>query len=199
MVEDWATLPGETPIDPSGLRRKYRWIKTRGQLAGPEAENIRKATLKYLQRKLTRRAVPFDVAWMRRLHKEMFGDVWEWAGELRRVNFQFGVDWMQVEVQLFELGEVLRLWQSMDLLEQSAHLHHRAVWIHPFNDGNGRWARLLSSIWLRLHGYSAVNWPDVISGTKSNVRDEYLASIYAANDGDFEPLVEMHKRFSAGS
>ncbi len=199
LIPDWATQPGQTPVDPSRLRRKYKWVKTEGELAVVEAENVLKAHIKYLSGKLTAKKAPFDVPWMKRLHKEMFGDVWEWGGELRRVNFQFGVDWMQVQVQLYELAAVFEYWQDMDVLQQSAHLHHRAVYIHPFYNGNGRWARMLSSIWLRLHGRRAIEWPDTIRGTTSDVRDEYLACIYSANDGDFMPLIEMHTRFSDGT
>ena len=39
--------------DTSGLRFPYKkWVKTRAQLAKVEAENIRKATLKYMTGKL---------------------------------------------------------------------------------------------------------------------------------------------------
>ena len=37
-----------------------------------------------------------------------------------------------------------------DVLEQAVLIHHRAVQIHPFRNGNGRWSRMLSNIWLRI-------------------------------------------------
>ncbi len=43
---DWPAIPGETPIDPSGLRD--RSITTRPELCRAEAMNIRKAYVKYL-------------------------------------------------------------------------------------------------------------------------------------------------------
>jgi hypothetical protein len=39
-VSGWARLPGDTPIDVSGLKRKG--IATRAELNQAEAENIRK-------------------------------------------------------------------------------------------------------------------------------------------------------------
>ena len=76
---DQEPIPGETPLDDlSGLR--VQGITTKAALNAVEAENIRKATVKYLAAKPTRRIAPFDVAWMLRLHEEMFGDVWKWAG-----------------------------------------------------------------------------------------------------------------------
>lgn len=74
-MSDWGDLPGETPIDVSGLKRKG--IRTRAELNQAEAENIRKAVVKYLAAKPSRRSAPFTLSWSRRLHKQMFGDVWK--------------------------------------------------------------------------------------------------------------------------
>ena len=46
------------------------------------------------------------------------------------------------------------------LLDQAVFLHHRAVAIHPFPNGNGRWSRLISNIWLKLHDQPIVRWPE---------------------------------------
>ena len=45
-MSGWGLLPGETPIDVSGLKRKG--INTRAELNRAEAENIRKAVVKYV-------------------------------------------------------------------------------------------------------------------------------------------------------
>lgn len=78
----WQGIPGETPIDPTGLRRPGS-IRNRKELNVAEANNILPVVTKYLGRKPTRRMAPFDYSWTRRLHKAMFGDVWKWAGEIR--------------------------------------------------------------------------------------------------------------------
>jgi Fic family protein len=41
-------------------------------------------------------------------------------------------------------------------VETAAFLHHRFVEIHPFTDGNGRVARLLSNLYLIAKGYPPV-------------------------------------------
>ncbi len=87
-MSGWELLPGETPIDVSGLRQKG--IRTRAELNRAEAENIRKAVVKYLAAKPSRRSAPFTLAWTKRLHKQMFGDVWKWAGAFRRENLNLG-------------------------------------------------------------------------------------------------------------
>jgi Fic-DOC domain mobile mystery protein B len=189
-------MPGETPIDVSGLKRKG--INTRAELNEAEAENIRKAVVKYLAAKPSRRSAPFTLPWARRLHKQMFGDVWKWAGEFRQENLNLGCDWHQVPMQLQALLDDLVFWEAQRhaLLEQAAWLHHRAVSIHPFPNGNGRWARMIANIWLKRHGHAITEWPEATIGSKSVVRDDYLAAIRAADLGDEGPLLALHHRFT---
>jgi Fic family protein len=59
---------------------------------------------------------------------------------------------------------------------QAAELHYNLVAIHPFNDGNGRTARLLMNHHLLRHGY-----PHAIIDVGE--RAEYLAALEDANDG----------------
>ena len=193
----WETLPGETPIDDiSGLKLKD--VRTRKQLALVEAENVLKATVKYLAAKPTRRLAPFDLNWFLKLHAEMFGDVWEWAGRPRQVDLNLGVAWHQVETDLHNLVNDLQYWEkNWTDVEQSAYLHHRAVQIQPFMNGNGRWARMLANIWLRLQDSSVTIWPEETIGAVSPIRDEYLKAIKAADQGDMRPLLELHRRYSA--
>jgi Fic-DOC domain mobile mystery protein B len=195
-VSGWELLPGETPIDVSGLKRKG--IGTRAELNRAEAENIRKAVVKYLAARPSRRSAPFTLSWVKRLHKQMFGEVWKWAGEFRREDINLGCNWHQVPMQVQALLDDLAFWgvQGEGLPAQAVRLHHRAVQIHPFLNGNGRWARMLANIWLKRHGHGIIEWPEETIGTRSVVREEYIAAIRAADDGDEEPLSELHRRFT---
>jgi Fic-DOC domain mobile mystery protein B len=192
----WAPIPGETPIDPSGLKIN---VRNRAQLNYREAENIRKAVLKYLAKKPSSRTAPFDLSWAKQLHKEMFGDVWDWAGDFRIENLNIGVKWEHVETSLETLLGNLRCWDQMPLIEQAARLHYQAVRIHPFKNGNGRWARMLANIWLKLQGSVYTDWPEETSGTakKSVIRDEYIDAIKQADNGELEPLIKLHRRFTS--
>ena len=198
-MSGWTPVAGETPIDDiAGLIPKH--VKTRKQLNGVEAENIRKAVLKYLARKPSRRAAPFDLAWCLKLHKQMFGEVWRWAGEQRQVELNIGAPQHQILVSLQSLLDDLRYWRDhpgMELIEQAARLHHRSVAVHPFLNGNGRWARLLANIWLKQNGGAPVLWPESTIGDASAIRDEYLAAIRAADRGDYRPIIELHRRYAA--
>jgi Fic-DOC domain mobile mystery protein B len=197
MMTKWEILPGETPLDDTSSL-KLKDVRTRKQLALAEAENVLKTTVKYLAAKPSRRLAPFDLNWFLKLHAEMFGDVWEWAGKARQIDLNMGVVWHQVESELQNLTNDLEYWEKNwpDIVEQSVHLHHRAVYIHPFMNGNGRWARMLANIWLRLHDCELTLWPEQTIGAVSSIRDEYLKAIRAADAGGMMPLLELHRRFS---
>jgi Fic-DOC domain mobile mystery protein B len=196
-VTGFETVPGETPIDDrSGL--KVEGITTRAELNQVEAENIRKAVVKYLAGKPSRRTARFDLEWALRLHREMLGDVWAWAGGVRITVTNIGVAPQQIRIALQSLMDDLAHWQvqGIDLLEQAVWLHHRAVRIHPFENGNGRWARLLANIWLKLHDHPPTEWPEATVGTESVIRAEYIAAIKRADDGDYGPLLDLHQRYT---
>jgi Fic-DOC domain mobile mystery protein B len=195
-VSGWRLVPGETPIDISGL--KVKGIGNRSTLNQYEAENIRKAVVKYLASKPSPRVAPFTSRWAVRLHKEMFGDVWRWAGKFRQLNLNIGCDWHQVPLQVQSLVDDLAFWEKHEpsTLVQAVRLHHRAVQIHPFLNGNGRWARLLSNIWLIQHDHPITEWPEETIGDKSVIRDEYIATIKSADLGVEEPLINLHARYT---
>ena len=138
---------------------------------------------------------------MLKLHREMFGDVWEWAGQTRTTNLNLGSPWHQVSIQLQDLCDDLAYWEKNwpDTIEQAAHLHHRAVQIHPFLNGNGRWSRLLANIWLKLNKLPLTDWPEDSIGATSVIRDVYLDAIRRADNGDFTSLIDLHRKYAATS
>ena len=115
-----------------------------------------------------------------------------------RFRLNLGSPWHQGPIQLQRLCDDLDYWKTNwpDVIEQAAHLHHRAVQIHPFPNGNGRWSRLLANIWLKLHKQPLTDWPEEVIGSTSLIRDEYLAAVRAADEGDDTRLIDLHRRFS---
>ncbi len=98
LVTRWQPIPGETPIsDVSGLIPKG--IHTRAELSIVEIKNIRRAMQHYLLAKPTRRQAPFTLSWLCRLHAQMFGEVWQWAGVRRSVELNIGVPAHAIDVE----------------------------------------------------------------------------------------------------
>ena len=196
-MSNWEPIPGETPIETDGLLVKS--VMTRAELSKVEAENIRKAVIKYLAGPITKRTAKFDVGWVLQLHEEMFGKVWAWAGQCRSVELNIGVPAYTIQAELQTLLDDLQYWRDdadTPFIEQSPKLHHRAVQIHPFRNGNGRWARLLANVWLHLHKQPYTEWPDDSLGVESKVRTEYLGAIRKADEFDYGPLIALHDRFT---
>lgn len=172
-------------------------IRTTAELNAAEAENIRRATVKYLASRPTRRSARFDAAWMLKLHQEMFGRVWSWAGTLRKRETNIGSSPHLTETDLHNLLADLAAWKGsgMPLLEQGARLHHGAVRVHPFPTGNGRWARMAANIWMSLNGGEPIEWPETVIGTASTIRGEYLKAMKTADRGDVAPLLALHEQY----
>lgn len=75
-------------------------------------------------------------------------------------------------------------YQDEDPLIQAAWLHHRFTQIHPYQDGNGRLARVLITFVLLRHELL----PVVID---RDIRVEYLDALRRADDGDLGSLVSI--------
>jgi len=193
-MNEWSPIDGESPIDTSGL--KIKGITNRRELSIVEAQNIRKAITKHLAGKPSRRTASFSYDWCLKLHREMFGVVWSWAGAIRAKNLNLGVPFPLIGQRLAELIDDLSYWpgSAMDLVEQAARLHHRAVSIHPFENGNGRWSRFLANIWLRRHKHAVIVWPEELIGAESAIRAEYLEAIKQGDRGDFDALIDLHRK-----
>ena len=74
----------------------------------------------------------------------------------------------------------------------AAWLHHRFVQIHPFEDGNGRVARVLALLSLERDHYP----PIVVS---RNDRDRYLTALEKANDGDLTHFGQLFAKLAMRS
>src|SRR5690606_22559300 len=119
-----------------------------GDLNRVEAENIFQAQKRYL------RAVPakglqwFHYGEFQILHRALFGRVWAWAGKQRKTATSIGVDPWLIGTKIAELCEEVRSWADfpveLSFVERSARIHHRLVLIHPFENGNGRFSRLVA-------------------------------------------------------
>ena len=197
MIDSTKSMDGATPLDDiSGLKLSKNRVYTLEDIYVKEAENIADATLKYLSAPPSRKDAPFTYTWVMTLHEEMFGKVWEWAGKLRQNELSIGVKAYLVSTELKKLIDDIAFWdknKTFDTIETAARIHHRAVQIHPFQNGNGRWSRMLGNIYMRQNGLMPVRWQEDLLAKENPNRDSYIYALKKADNGDYRPLIEMHK------
>jgi fido (protein-threonine AMPylation protein) len=124
----------------------------------------------------------------------MFGQVWEWAGQLRVRELNLGRPAHGLVQDLYNLTEDLKVWTDLPQM-RAVRLHHRAAEIHPFQNGNGRWSRMLANLYLWRHGEPIVVWPNDVNTHVSPIRSEYIAAMRSADGGDLEPLARLHEMY----
>ena len=72
----------------------------------------------------------------------------------------------------------------MPLDEIAARFHHRLTQIHPFRNGNGRHARLMTDLLLRENGVEPFDWGNADLVAPGDVRDRYISALRAADARD---------------
>ncbi len=138
-----------------------------------------------------------EVKFWQRLHEQMFGQVWDWAGVWRQHAPNIGVPPHDIQPKMKILQDDLAFWLSdecdITVLELISRFHHRLVYIHPFSNGNGRWGRLMTDVLaIRELGLAPLTWAagdDDLRDPESKERKIYVATIKAADTGDIEPLM----------
>jgi fido (protein-threonine AMPylation protein) len=82
----------------------------------------------------------------------MFGSVWGWAGDYRKSITSIGLSPVMIPSQLAEFCFEVLAWfhnpVELTFVEIAARIHHRLVFIHPFENGNGRFSRLIADRFL---------------------------------------------------
>lgn len=190
------TPPGATPIeDHSGLIPKH--VTTKAELDELEFANINRAIQKYFLGKLTDKKAPFDISWLFQIHREMYEEVWDWAGKARLSELNIGTPPHQIHEQLKQLIDNFWYWEKeteMEILEKAARLHHGLVKVHPFKNGNGRWARLITNIYLKKKKAGFIQWPEETLQVDSPFRKEYIGALQKADHGNYGDLIKLHRK-----
>lgn len=197
MIDSTKQIDDATPLDDiSGLKLSNDKSYTLKEIYVHEANNIARATLKYLSASPSKKLAPFSYEWFSKLHEDMFGNVWDWAGKFRHVELSIGIKAYQIPTALKDLADDIAFWdknRTFDIYESATRIHHRAVQIHPFKNGNGRWSRMLANIHLRQNGSMPVKWQEELLSKENPKRNEYIKALKAADNGDYSTLIDMHK------
>lgn len=188
-------IPGQTPLDESETQGLLvPGIQTQAELNEFEQQNIEDAVLWSLKRSF-RPAEVFSEAFIRRVHRNMFGNVWNWAGEFRQSDKNLGINKWQISTALKCLLDDALYWQQMQVYspdEAALRFKHRLVSIHCFCNGNGRHSRLLADIITnKLWGNPVFSWGRCDLARQSGARSRYLHALRAADAGDILPLLRF--------
>ncbi len=183
---------GATPLDADEADDLLlSHITTRGELDRWEQENIISAYV------WIETAKPPEIAsepFVRLLHKQMFGDVWKWAGKYRKTDKNIGVPWYNIAARVTGLCEDVKLWIAAGdpALDVGVMFHHQLVSIHPFPNGNGRHARFMTDLLLATVMHTApFTWGNSDLAKMSDVRRRYIDALHAADTHDLAPLKEF--------
>lgn len=202
-MDDILSEPADaTPLtdeERQGLRLP---VLTREELNRAQAENIGRAMswLFFSHRRLQPESVTQE-AWLKRLHRRMYDQVWVWAGQYRTTDRNLGVPYWQVRMDMRDLEADVSVWladtsaarYSND--ECAIRFGYRLVVIHPFPNGNGRWSRLASDALIVALGGSRFTWGGASLTETGALHRDYISALQTADTtGDFEPLMAFSRR-----
>jgi Fic-DOC domain mobile mystery protein B len=196
MKVDFQYPEGATSLDPDEIKGLIpSYISTQGELNAAEQANILEAEVWTFGRK-QEDFLSFD--FIKGLHKRMFKDVWKWAGQFRTSNKNIGVDWPKISEELVKLCGDTEYWiknKTYPPDELGARFHHRLISIHPFPNGNGRHARLMTDILMGHLNEKKFSWGAKAENDSivrdGEVRDNYLIALRAADNKNIDPLVKF--------
>lgn len=135
-------------------------------------------------------------AFIRKVHEDMFGNIWEWGGQYRQTRLNIGVEPHLIREQIKLLAGDFFSWNeatsTMPVVEIAARLQHRLTQIHPFLNGNGRHARLMTDIFLYSHHHPIPQWPQIqLMSQGTQVREHYIRAMKNADEGDLTNLIQF--------
>jgi Fic-DOC domain mobile mystery protein B len=183
-----------TPLDPA-LRNDLiqSWITTRADLNEAEQENIVKGAA-WARRRRGGAHMLLNEDFSKTLHKQMFGEVWGWAGDYRQNELNIGVAPHLVAAEMPVLFDNVRFWIDNNTFqpdEIAVRLHHRLTQIHGFPNGNGRHSRMMADLLVEKLGGKPFTWGSVSISDPGILRETYVRALQAADNHDFTPLMEF--------
>ena len=116
------------------------------------------------------RADSFDFAHYKAVHRFLFSDLYDWAGQIRKVNIsKKGTDFCPA-ADIVQQGKLVfdRLKQQSyfkglphgSFVDEITDFYCATNYLHPFREGNGRTQRAFLAQLIRSAGYD-INWSDM--------------------------------------
>ncbi|HKE07467.1 MAG TPA: mobile mystery protein B [Blastocatellia bacterium] len=189
---------GNTPIRAEEADQLIPRISTMGELNEYEALNILQTREWAFDNRTMKSMDPLEESYIRELHRRMFENVWKWAGTYRKHELNIGCDPREIPQRIPQLIGNVRYWldhKTFPVDECLIRFHHQLVSkIHPFPNGNGRHARLITDVVAVKLGLPEFTWgagKDLVA--EGDARTRYLVALRAfdANENDVKSLVEF--------
>lgn len=178
----------------TGVLRNSVGARTREQLARAEADLVFARTV---QLDVTEIVESRDLAELQEIHRHLFQDVYNWAGEVRTVDIRISEEGFLPVVALDRAAGIaatdlksehyLRGMPREQFVARLAHHYDQFNYIHPFREGNGRTQRVF---WSRVA--KAAGWELDWTRVDGQINDD--ASRVAAEKRDLGPLTEMFEQ-----
>jgi Fic-DOC domain mobile mystery protein B len=187
---------GNTPIRPAEAEQLIPRISTMGELNEYEALNILRAREWAFDNRTMKSTDPLEESYVRELHHRMFDNVWKWAGTYRKHELNIGCDSREILQRIPQLLGNVQYWlehKTFPVDESLVRFHHQLVSkIHPFPNGNGRHARMITDVVAVKLGHPDFTWgagKDLVA--EGDTRAAYLAALGAldANENDVKLLL----------
>ncbi|MBU9889815.1 MAG: Fic family protein [Candidatus Omnitrophica bacterium] len=142
----------------------------------------------------------FSTKDIRHLHKIWLGDIYAWAGCYRTVNLSkrnFSFATARYVPSLMEEFEKKTLAQHTpcknkkmpNVIKSLAVVHVELILIHPFREGNGRLARMLSVLMALQAGLPGLDFSGIRGGKKA----AYFAAVRAGLDKDYAAMTAIFR------
>lgn len=122
----------------------------------------------------------YDAEHVRASHRHLFGDVYECAGEYRRVNLFKGMsnfaDTTQIDRYLVDAARSVRAtgWRSLDRDQFAQHAARTFTYVnvaHPFREGNGRTDKVFLQHVAELSPWQ-IDYSPAVSGVTPEIRNQ---------------------------
>lgn len=187
MKQDPYSYPG------TNVLRNLPGIKDAEQLAEFEYDM---ASLREIQQAENPIGGNFDLKHLQGIHKELFKDVYDWAGEIRTVGISKGGSSFAPPALIEQYGNSTvfadlkkdNLLQGMDkekLVERLSHHFSEINALHPFREGNGRATRVFITELVKQTGHS-IDFDKVDP-------DAWIKASRASFVGQMEPIQDIFR------
>lgn len=139
----------------------------------------------------------YDLTFLQAVHRQLFQDVYEWAGDLRTVGIEKGhesfcpphsipLPMAHVAERIHESKLLVKL-AGQDLQHAVAYLYDYVNFAHPFREGNGRATREFFDLLLSENG-AGLDWQ------ATELEELHHACHVARSKSDLGPLEKMFAR-----